>query len=207
MFADGGHIRYVTIGESAPRGICGSGIIDLVSVLLNEEVINRSGVFIDGSSDKLQTVEGIKRFVLADKDQSEINRPIFVTESDIENIITAKAAIFAAIKILLERVDLSFYDIQHFYIAGAFGNYIDINHAINIGLVPNIPNERIHFVGNTSIKGAKAVALYKKEFDTAEQIMEMTTYYDLMGADDYVDEFMKALFLPHTDIEMFWRTT
>jgi uncharacterized 2Fe-2S/4Fe-4S cluster protein (DUF4445 family) len=118
-------------------------------------------------------------------------------------VITAKAAIFAAMKILLERLDLQFTDIQHFYIAGAFGKHIDIENAVNIGLIPDIPRDRIEFVGNTSIKGAKIVAFYKEALREIEQVRENTTYYDLMGEHDYVEEFRKALFLPHTDIELF----
>ena len=125
------------------------------------------------------------------------------TESEIENIITAKAAIFAAMKILLQRLDVTFSDLEHFYIAGAFGNYIDVDSAVTIGLIPNLPKEKVSFVGNTSIEGAKLAALYKEAFYDLEKIRENTTYYDLMGAEDYVEEFQKALFLPHTDIQLF----
>ncbi len=203
VYPENGEIKYSIIGDTLPRGICGSGIIDLISVLLNEEIINRSGVFIDGVSDRVREVKGLKRYVLAEETESQTKQQIYITESDIENIIYAKAAIFAAIKIILERVDLAFEEITHFYIAGAFGNYINVENAINIGLIPSINKEKISYVGNTSIKGSKLVALYKEELYTVEKIMEMTTYYDLMGANDYVEEFQKALFLPHTDIELF----
>jgi uncharacterized 2Fe-2S/4Fe-4S cluster protein (DUF4445 family) len=206
VYSVNGTIEFNTIDDAVPRGICGSGIIDLISTLLNVGVINRSGIFIEDSTDKIETVEGIKRFVLVDKDKSHTGRQIYITESDIENIITAKAAIFAAITIIMERVDLSYQDIDKLFIAGGFGNYIDIDNAINIGLIPNIDREKVSFVGNTSIKGSKLVALYKEELKTVEHIMEITTYYDLMGANDYVDEFRKAMFLPHTNIELFRST-
>ncbi len=106
-------------------------------------------------------------------------------------------------KILMDRLELQYSDIEHFYIGGAFGKHIDIEHSIDIGLIPDLPRDRIEFVGNTSIKGAKIVAFYKEALQEIENIRQNTTYYDLMGADDYVDEFRKALFLPHTDIEMF----
>jgi uncharacterized 2Fe-2S/4Fe-4S cluster protein (DUF4445 family) len=150
-------------------------------------------------------VEGLKRYILATEQETRSKRPVYISEPDIESVITAKAAIFAAMKILLERLDLSFTDLSHFYIAGAFGNYINLENAINIGLIPEMPRERIEFVGNTSIKGAKIVAFYKEAFYKIVKIKNDTTYYDLMGANDYVEEFRKALFLPHTDIELFRR--
>ncbi len=205
VYARDGRILYDTIGNAPPSGICGSGIIDLVSVLLNEGIIDRSGKFIDSGSGEVINFNEVKRFILVDGNESQNRKTIYITESDIENIITAKAAIFAALKILMMRLELSFSDIRHFYIAGAFGNYIDIENAVNIGLIPDIPRERIEFVGNTSIEGAKIVAFYKEAFYKIVAIRKSTTYYDLMGADDYIEEFRKALFLPHTDIEIFRR--
>ena len=205
VYTEDGEIRYQTIGNAAPKGICGSGIIDMVSVLLDQGIIDRSGKIVLQDSDRVNTVDGVKRFILVSEKESPNKRSIYLTESDIENIITAKAAIFSAIKILLDRLDLDFEDIHRLYIAGAFGNYIDVNNAVNIGLIPNIPRERIEFVGNTSIKGAKIAAFFKEAFYKIIKIEKDTTHYDLMGADDYVDEFKKALFLPHTDIELFHR--
>lgn len=205
VYAKNGNIHFETIGKVKPNGICGSGIIDLVSVLLQEEIIDRSGTFVEKSSKRVVTRDGIKRYILTKEDGN--NKQIYITEADIENIITAKAAIYAAMKILLQRVDLQFSDIQHFYIAGAFGKHIDVDNAITIGLIPNITRDRVEFVGNTSIKGAKIVALCNNGLDTIIKIGKNTTYYDLMGANDYVDEFTKAMFLPHTDIEAFQKQT
>jgi len=198
-------IQYKTIGFVPPKGICGSGIIDLLSVLLSEGIINRSGRFIENTSDRVVNLNGQKMFILVEKNKSQSGNPVYITESDIENIITAKAAIFAAIRILIRRLSLDFDDIKHLYIAGAFGNYIDIPNAISIGLLPNLAKDKFVFVGNTSIKGAKLVACYSDAFYKINKIRENTTYYDLMGADDYIEEFQKALFLPHTDIEQFER--
>jgi uncharacterized 2Fe-2S/4Fe-4S cluster protein (DUF4445 family) len=203
FYIDDGAIGYKTIGDYPPKGICGSGIIDMVSVLLQMKAINRSGNFVDDESDRIVEIEGKRSYVLVPGDDTRDGRPIYVTESDIENIITAKAAIFAAMKIIVKRLDLSFDDIQRFYIAGAFGNFIDIESAVTIGLIPNLERDRIHYAGNTSIKGAKIAALYKDAFKQIEDIRRKTTYYDLMGANDYVEEFRKALFLPHTDIDEF----
>ncbi len=203
FFIEDGAIGYKTIDDYPPKGICGSGIIDLVSVLLQFEVIDRSGNFVEKESNTFEEIDGKRSYVLVPKDKTRTGKQIFVTESDIENIITAKAAIYAAMKILVKRLDMSFDDIDRFYIAGAFGNYIDIESAIAIGLIPNLSRDRIVNAGNTSIKGAKIAALYKDAFDKIEEIRRKTTYYDLMGANDYVDEFKKAMFIPHTDIDEF----
>ena len=206
VYAENEKIRYRTIDDVPPRGICGSGVIDTVAVLLREGIINRSGSFFDGVSPRVVTIEGRKSFVLVDRDETNNGRSaIHFTESDIENVITAKAAIFAAMKILLQRLELCFEDIERFYIAGAFGSYLNVDNAVAIGLIPDIDRDKVEFVGNTSIKGAKIVAFYKEALNRIEKIRENTTYYDLMGADDYVDEFRKAMFLPHTDIEIFYR--
>jgi uncharacterized 2Fe-2S/4Fe-4S cluster protein (DUF4445 family) len=206
MYVEGQAIRYQTIDNRRPKGICGSGIIDAVAVLLEQGYINRSGNFVEEDRPRVETVEGLKRYIIADGRETGTGHSVYISESDIENVITAKAAIFAAMKILLGRLDLTFNDIQRFYIAGAFGSYINIEHAIAIGLIPDIERSRFEFVGNASIKGAKIVAFYKEALYKIEKIREDTTYYDLMGANDYVEEFQKAMFLPHTDIELFQRS-
>jgi len=202
VYQRNGDIRYDVIGGTSPKGICGSGIIDLLAVLLRERIINRSGRFV-AASKRIATVEDIKRFVLAEADRGDSDRDVYITEADIENVITAKAAIFAAMRILLRRLDLQVEDIKHLYVAGAFGNHVNLENAIAIGLIPDIPRERIEFVGNTSILGAKIVALHQDAFHEIAEIRKKTTCYDLMGAEDYIEEFRKALFLPHTDIEQF----
>jgi uncharacterized 2Fe-2S/4Fe-4S cluster protein (DUF4445 family) len=206
MYVENGRIKVLTIDNRRPKGICGSGIIDAVAVLLDRGFINRSGEFAEEDRPRVETVDGLKRYIIADGKVTATGAPVYISESDIENVVTAKAAIFAAMKILLRRLDLTFEDIQRFYIAGAFGSYIDIEHAIAIGLIPDIERTRFEFMGNTSIKGAKIVAFYKEALYKIEKIREDTTYYDLMGANDYVEEFQKAMFLPHTDIELFHRS-
>ena len=201
-----GNIVFNTIGDAAPRGICGSGIIDLVAVLLRMGIIDRSGKMIAGSSDRVREVDGIKRYIVADKNEYGNVALIYLTETDIENVITAKAAIFAAMRIILQRLYFSFRDIKEFFIAGAFGNYLDIDNAVAIGLIPEMKDDVIKFVGNTSLRGAKIVAFYQEALAVVEKIRTDTTYYDLMGANDYVEEFVKARFLPHTDIELFARS-
>ncbi|NJD04403.1 MAG: DUF4445 domain-containing protein [Ruminiclostridium sp.] len=201
VFAEEGRILYKTIGNAPIKGICGSGIIDFIAVLLNEKIINRSGKFIKGSSKEVTCEDGINRFTL--KDGNNPGRFVYLTENDIENVIAAKAAIYAAVKILLKRLSLSFSQISRFFICGAFGNHLNLKSAVAIGLIPDLAPENIEFAGNTAIKGSKMFALNKDFMFTLKEICKMTTYYDLIGANDYVEEFTKAMFLPHTDIEEF----
>lgn len=203
VYAESGDIKYTTIDEKPPAGICGSGIIDLVSVLLSESIINRSGLFIDEERTVEEPDSERRRYMLVAQVGHEIDS-VYLTEKDVENIITAKAAIFAAISILMNRLSLKFADLDTIYIAGAFGNYLNMESAINIGLLPPVAPEKIKFVGNTSVKGAKLAAFYQDAFSELTKIRSETTYYDLLGADDYVEEFKKAMFLPHTDID-YWR--
>ena len=200
---DSGNVVWETIGGLPPEGICGSGIIDLVATLLEAGIINRTGVMQPEVSPNVSYVEEIGRYTVVAAEQSANKNEIYITETDIENVITAKAAIYAAMNILMQRLDLSFSDIEHFYIAGSFGNYLDIDSATAIGLIPRVERDRIEFVGNTSVLGAKMAAMYREARRELDQIRRNTTYYDLMGANDYVEEFQKAMFLPHTDIELF----
>jgi uncharacterized 2Fe-2S/4Fe-4S cluster protein (DUF4445 family) len=203
VFLEHDTIRYKTINDSYPRGLCGSGIIDLISVLLGKGLITRAGKMVQSDPERFFSKDGIPGYVLVKEGEDGNSKPVYITETDIGNIINAKASIYAAMKIILLRLELDFSDINRFLIAGAFGNYLNIESAITIGLIPNVPRERIHFVGNTSIRGATIVALHREALDQIIGIERGTTYYDLMGADDYVEEFSKAMFLPHTDIESF----
>lgn len=203
VYLEDGEIRFDVISGGPPDGICGSGIIDLVATLLRKEIIDRAGKFIADSHPALQFQDGLGRFILADARHSLRNHDIFISQTDIDNVITAKAAIFAASKIMLDRLDLKFSDVKRLYLAGGFGSNLNIENAIAIGLLPDLPPERVQYVGNTSIWGAKLAAISTEAFDQMREIVKKTTYYDLMGADDYVEQFQEAMFLPHTNIELF----
>ncbi len=200
---DGDRICYDVIGGAKPDGLCGSGIIDLVAVLLAKGIIDRGGKLIEGSDEAVHFKRGRGRFVLAGKGETLKHKSVYMTQDDINNIITAKAAIFAAAKIMLDRLDLSFSDVTRLMIAGGFGNYISLDSATAIGLLPDLPGAETLYVGNTSIWGAKLAALSGEARQGLRDIVARTTYYDLMGTDDYVDQFKQAMFLPHTNIELF----
>jgi len=200
---ENGDIRYDVVGGGAPDGICGSGIIDLVATLLRKGIIDRSGKFVPESHPALSFDNGLGRFLLADKRHSLHGRELFISQIDLDNVVTAKAAIFAASKIMLDRLGLALSDVKQLFLAGGFGSNINVRNAIAIGLLPDLPVESIQYVGNTSIWGAKLAALSIEAYEKMRKIVRKTTYYDLMGTSDYVEQFQKAMFLPHTNIELF----
>jgi len=203
VYLDGKDIRYDVIGGGKPDGICGSGIIDIIAVMLKKGIIDRAGKLIKASDPGLHFKKEHGRFELASKRETLRGKPVCIFQEDIDNIVTAKAAIFAAAKIMLDRLDLKFSDVSTLMIAGGFGSYISLESATAIGLLPDLPEAKTLYVGNTSIWGAKLAALSGEARETLRDIVARTTYYDLMGTDDYVDQFQQAMFLPHTNIELF----
>jgi len=198
-----GYIKYRTIGDGRPKGLCGSGLIDSVAELFKSGYIDRSGRLLPGSSSRVREQDGQLEFVLVPASRTETGKEIVITQPDIENLLRAKAAIYAGAKILLQSMDLEFSDIEQVLIAGGFGNYLDREKAIMLGLIPDIPLERIRFVGNTSIIGAKMALLSEEAYERAHEIAKDVTYYDLITYPYYYDEFISAKFLPHTDLGRF----
>jgi len=198
-----GKVHYTTIGGGKPRGICGSGLIDIMAELLKAGFIDKSGRLNPDADTRVRGKDGEVEFVLVPSSQTATGEDIVITQADIENVLRAKAAIFAGINVLAKILNLKFSDIKRIYLAGGFGNYLDKENAIILGLIPDIERERIQFVGNTSILGAKMALLSKDALDTAYHISKNITYYDLITYPGYMDEFMSAKFLPHTDTSMF----
>jgi uncharacterized 2Fe-2S/4Fe-4S cluster protein (DUF4445 family) len=203
VWPEDGGVRYEVIGGGAPDGVCGSGIIDLLAALLKLGIIDRGGKLSEGAHPNVRAEAGTARFVLAPAADTLTGREISILQDDIDNVVTAKAAIFAAAKIMLDRLDLRFSDVDKLFVAGGFGNYINLDSAVAIGLFPDLPRSDMVYVGNTSIWGAKLAALSSDARETLYEIRNRTTNYDLMGTTDYVEQFKRAMFLPHTDIELF----
>ncbi|MCM8763034.1 MAG: ATP-binding protein, partial [Candidatus Omnitrophica bacterium] len=142
-------------------------------------------------------------FVVAFKEETDIDRDIVITEIDIDNLKRAKAAIYAGASILVEHMNFNFWDIKKIFIAGGFGNYLDIDNAIKIGLLPDIERRKITFVGNSSLAGARSILLSYEAMEKAEEIARKITYFELSVDNKYMDEYMAALFFPHTDLNRF----
>jgi len=189
------------IGGGHPMGICGSGMIDAISEMFLTGVIDQKGKLVKGKTDRIREGEDGLEFVLY-KDEAH-HKDIVLTEVDVENIIRAKAALYAGIKTLLSEVGFTMDAVEKVYIAGGFGNYINVERAIILGMLPDIPKERFVFMGNTSITGAYLCLLSEELTKEAEDIASKMTYIELSVYRSFMDEYMSALFLPHTDMSQF----
>ncbi len=197
-------VSYSTIGNISPRGICGSGLLDCIAEMLRSGIIDRSGNFQKGlETDRLRKKDDEYEFVLVDKEETGIDSEIVITQADIANLVRSKGAIYAAVSILVESMGLSINDVHCVYLAGGFGNYLNVRNAITIGMLPDMPTSRIKFVGNTSLTGAKMALISEEAFETVQNIASQMTYFDLMGNQKYMEEFMSANFLPHTNLDAF----
>jgi uncharacterized 2Fe-2S/4Fe-4S cluster protein (DUF4445 family) len=200
----GDRVHYETIGDAKARGICGSGLIDTIAELFRNRIIDPNGKFPEDSKDPRvrANADGIE-FVMADGNETETGRGVVITEDDISNLIKSKGAVLAAMRVLLKGVDLSFEDLQQIYVSGGFGTYLDVEKAIFIGLLPDIPLERIRFIGNSSLNGARMGLLSRQAFDRASKLAKQMTYFELSVSPEFMDEFIAALFLPHTNMDLF----
>ncbi len=198
------NVEVKTIGDAKPRGICGSGYIDILAEFFKKGIIDRNGK-ISHDLDSKRIREGAfgYEFVLVHGKDSESGNDIVVTEVDIENIKCAKAAIYAACSILLKKLDLSFKDVDKFLIAGGFGTFIDVDKAISIGLLPDIKKNKFVFIGNSSLVGSREVLLSYDAMKKAETVARKMTYIELSVENSYMDEYVSALFFPHTNIDLF----
>lgn len=188
------------IGNGKPLGICGSGMIDSITEMFLAGIIDRKGKFIkDLSTEKIREgIEGMEFLMYRDD-----HRDIVLTEVDIENILRAKAAIYAGVSLLLKKVGFELNDIERVYIAGGFGNYLNVEKAIVIGMLPDIPIEKFKFMGNTSVAGAYLCLLSERMRKEAKEIAHKMTNIELSISRRFMEEYMSALFLPHTDISLF----
>ncbi len=196
-----GSIEFKTIGDKHPAGICGSGLLDTIAELFLNGIIDRTGRFITNEDPRLtESDEGLQFQLVAAANE---HQEIVITQADIDNLVRSKAGVFAAIRVLMNSTQTKVEDIDTIYIAGGFGNFMNVRQAVTVGMLPDVPVEKIRFVGNTSIAGAKTVLMSRKALETAEKIANSMTYFDLMSHSDYMDEFTRANFLPHTDLSLF----
>lgn len=194
----------LTVSNEAPIGICGSGIIDAVAELLKAGVISQNGKFnLDLDTWRVRETEGANEYVLVEAEYSGTGEEIVITEADADNLIRAKGAIFAGIQTLLESVALDWGDLEQIYVAGGFGKYLRIEQAQAIGLFPEVDFEKFTFVGNGSLLGARLVSFSKDMLKAAEQVALMMTNVELSDNQLFMDRYMAAMFLPHTDMTHF----
>ena len=194
----------LTVGRVKARGICGSGLISVLSELLSSRIIDPNGKFDRTlSSTRIRKGRFGFEYVLTWGQDSATGHDIVITEVDIENLIRAKGALFAGCLTLLDSLSLTFQDVDRVVIAGAFGKYINLENGKRIGLFPDIPVEQFHFLGNGSLLGARQVCLSRGLLREVERVYQMMTNVELSDNQSFMDKYMGALFLPHTEIRLF----
>ena len=197
-----GTTEFTTIGDRPARGICGSGLLDALAELLRRGILNRQGTLEPDMPNVSEGRDGLE-FLIAERARTALDSNIVITQADIRNLIRSKAAIYAAVQMLVESVGLSPEAIEQVFLAGGFGNYLDVRNAITIGMLPDLPVEKIHFVGNGSLTGAKMALVSEEANQVAGRLASQMTYFDLMQNSSFMDAFVAANFLPHTHVEKF----
>ncbi|WP_066635912.1 ASKHA domain-containing protein [Desulfolucanica intricata] len=197
-------VEYTTVGGAKAVGICGSGLIDCIAGMRKVGIIDRTGNFSPNlSSPRIRPSDDGPEFILVPKENSGNGQDITISEADIKNLIRSKGAVFAGIRTMLRMMDLPVEIIEEIKIAGGFGRYISLKDAVSIGLFPDIDFEKYKYIGNSSVKGAKLVLLSREARDEAVQLASKMTYLELSIGNDFMDEYVSALFLPHTDLSLF----
>ena len=196
---------YQVIGEEGqkPIGICGSGIIDVIAELFRCGIINPKGKFVREGKRIRRDKYGMGSYVLAFEEEADSVRDVEITEVDIDNFIRAKGAIFSAIRTMLSSLDMDVSMIEDVYVAGGIGSGINMKHAVTIGMFPDIPLERFHYIGNSSLSGAYAMLISTQAEKKTYEVARNMTYLELSTVSSYMDEFVAACFLPHTDTTLF----
>ena len=193
------------IGDAGQKvvGICGSGIIDIISELYRCGIINARGLFSREGRRVKHDQHGMGRYVIAFSEESETGREVSINEVDIDNFIRAKAAIFSAIDTLLQSVDMTVEMIDHVYVAGGIGSGINMKNAVNIGMLPDVELEKFSYIGNSSLAGAYAMVVSDQAIEKCAEVAANMTYLELSTYPGYMDSFVAACFIPHTDRNLF----
>ena len=193
-----------TIGETKPKGICGSGLINIVAGLLEAGVISQNGkINADLPTKRIRKGTDGYEYVLCWAPETQIGKDIVITEVDVDNLIRAKAAMYAGCQTLVKSIGLTCPSLARVIIAGAFGSNIDIRKAITIGLLPDLPLDRFIFIGNGSLLGARLTCFSRDLLDDARRVANMMTNFELSENIDFMNNYVAALFLPHTNAGEF----
>jgi uncharacterized 2Fe-2S/4Fe-4S cluster protein (DUF4445 family) len=197
-------LRFQQIGGGLPAGICGSGLIDLVAEMFLAGLIDIRGKF----NRQVKTahwveLDGQPAYRLVPAARTRNGRPIVFTQIDLDILLRSKAAMYTILTTLVQSVGHELDEVEQFFIAGAFGNHIDPEKAIAIGLLPDLPRERFVPLGNASLKGAAELLLDYRKQEEVRRIAGALTYLEMNVNQDFMNRFSAARFLPHTDLSLF----
>jgi uncharacterized 2Fe-2S/4Fe-4S cluster protein (DUF4445 family) len=190
-------IDFDVIGGEEPSGICGSGLIDLVSEMFSAGVIDRSGT-LSASAENVRERDGEMAYLIYQSDEKEL----YLTQPEIKNFILSKAAMFSFLHVFVRSVGLTFRDIRKVYIAGALGCGINPESAINIGMLPDIPRERFVPLGNAALGGAEMVLLHRDLLKEVDGVAARITYREMNEDGELMSVLQGAMFIPHTDPDL-----
>ncbi|MFQ5883974.1 MAG: ASKHA domain-containing protein [Thermoplasmata archaeon] len=196
-------VKHSTIGNVKPKGICGSGLIDLLAELFMHGAMNKAGQLEETGSERIREGDEGKEFVVIWSDEMNIKKDMVLSEVDIKNIMRTKAAVYAACSVLLKSMNYKFTDIKKLYVAGGFGNYLDVRKSVYLGLLPDVDTDLYTFIGNGAVAGSRLVLLDRGKLEEAKEIVRKMTYIELSVNTMFYNEFTSALFFPHTDINLF----
>lgn len=196
---------YTIVGDEGtkPIGLCGSGIIDVISELFTTGIINPKGKFVREGKRVKRDEYGHGSYVLAFAEEAGSVKDVEITETDIDSFIRAKGAIFSAIRTMLTSLDFDISMIEDVYVAGGIGSGINMRNAVRIGMFPDIPLDKFHYIGNSSLCGAYAMLLSTEAEKKVYDLGRNMTYLELSAVPTYMDEFVACCFLPHTDASLF----
>jgi uncharacterized 2Fe-2S/4Fe-4S cluster protein (DUF4445 family) len=195
---------YRVIGGGKPKGICGSGLISLLSEAFLTGIVDKAGN-VDLTADSPRVREGAHggEYVVAWGAETESGEDIVISRVDVDNLLRAKAAIYAGFSVLADTVGVPLEMTEKVLVGGSFGKYINVEKAVQIGLLPDMDWSRFEFLGNTSVKGAYYALLDWKKRDRITEIAKRMTYIELSADNSFYEAFTSALFLPHTDVSKF----
>ncbi len=195
---------YRVIGGGKPKGICGSGLISLLSEAFITRVIDKGGnVNLGAPSPRVREGAHGGEYVVAWGTETESGEDIVLTRVDIDNLLRAKAAIYAGFTVLAENVGIPLESVERVLVGGSFGKYINVEKAVQIGLLPDMEWSRFEFLGNTSVRGAYYALLDWRRRERITEIARRMTYIELSADNTFYEAFTSALFLPHTDLSKF----
>ena len=188
---------FTVIGEVKPRGICGSGLIDAMSEMFRNGILDSLGkVNRKLNSPYVRSGEEGYEYVVVPASETDISKDIVITEKDILNLIDSKAAACSAISVIMKKMNLPVHDVANVYVCGAFANYMDLNSAMAIGLLPEFPKAQMKFLGNGSVAGAYLTLISQEQRKKADEIASLMAYFDLLKDADFMDEYTAAYMLP-----------
>ena len=188
--------QYSVIENTRPKGICGSGLIDLTAEMFRVGIIDFVGKFVPRRTHLIREGKWGLEYLVVPAEETAIGQDIVITQADLDYVVDSKAAACGAITVLMHKLKIGIWDIRHLYLAGAFGTYTDLDNAMKLGIFPEFPNVEIHPIGNGSLAGAYSTLMSMEKRKEANEIAEKMVYVDLLVDAEFIEEYSKALYIP-----------